>query len=490
MKTKGMPQQIDALRAAEGKRNFALLMEMGTGKTWTTLADAERAFMENKIDALCVVAPKGVHTNWVRREIPMHLSVKCLSVAWRGRPTTKDKKAELDRLFAPFPEGHAPTLRIFTINIDAINRPDGYEIVDDFIHCFRTMMVVDESTRIKNPKAERTKKCIKLGRNATARRILSGKPITKGPIDLFSQFDFLKQGLLGTTSYRAFVAEFAVLVPSDSPKMHAIMRKTGARGVPQVIETDEHGNKLWKNLDKLRALIQPHSFRVRKDECLSLPPKVYKQLTFQLTPAQRKVYDRLAEDYAYITDDLEDKSFQAIAARTKMKQVTSGFIHIDGTPILLADDQADSDRMALFKEVIEDLDGQVIVWAMFEEEINQIMTTLRVAGKSVVSYYGKTSPTDREQAIDDFQAGRVDYFVGHAAAAGIGLTLTAAETMVYYSCSFDNELRGQSEDRAHRIGQTKTLVIIDLVAEDTIDEDVLRSLAEKTATADYVIDGR
>lgn len=490
MKTKGMPQQIDALRASYGKRNFAYLMEMGTGKTWTTLADAERAFIEGKIDALAVIAPKGVHTNWVRREIPTHLGVRSFCVAWRGKPTSKKRQAELDKLFSPFPDGNAPTLRVFTINIDAVNRPEGYETLEDFLKSFRTMLVMDESTRIKNPQATRTKKCIKLRTHAEARRILSGKPITKGPIDLYSQFEFLKSGLLGTTSYRAFVAEFAVLVPSDSPKMQAILRKTGARGIPQVVETDENGNKLWKNLDKLHRLIQPHSFRVRKDECLSLPPKVYKQLTFQLSPSQRKVYERLEEDYAYITRDLEDKSFQAIAARTKMKQVTSGFIHIDGAPVLLPEDQADSDRMALFKEVIEDVEGQAIVWAMFEEEIDQIVKALKDAGKSVVTYYGKTKAADREKAIDDFQAGKADWFVGHAAAAGIGLTLTAAETMVYYSCSFDNELRSQSEDRAHRIGQTKTVVIIDLVAEDTIDEDVLRSLASKTAVADYVVDGR
>lgn len=490
MKTKGMPQQIDALRASAGKRNFAYLMEMGTGKTWTTLADAERAFMEGKIDAICVIAPKGVHTNWVRREIPTHLSTNCLAVAWRGKPTTKTKKAEIDKLFARFPEDGPPTLRVFAINIDAINKPEGYDIVEDFVKCFRTMMVVDESTRIKNPKTERTKRCIKLGRQATARRILSGKPITKGPIDLYSQFDFLKPGLLGTTSHRAFTAEFAVLLQPGDPKLIAIQRKSGGRGMPQVIATDENGNKQWKNLDKLRALIQPHSFRVRKDECLNLPPKVYKQLTFELAPAARKVYDRLKEDYSYITNDLEDKAFQAIAARTKMKQVTSGFIHIDGVPILVEDDQADSDRMKVFKEVIEDIEGQFIVFAMFEEEINQIMVALKKSGISCASYYGKTKDAERERVIDEFQAGSIQAFVGHAAAAGIGLTLTAAETVIYYSCSFDNELRGQSEDRPHRIGQTKTVVYFDLVAEDTIDEDTLRSLAEKTATADYVIDGR
>lgn len=496
MKTQGMKHQINALRASNGKRNFGYLMEQGCGKTWTTLADAERAFMENKIDCLIVVAPKGVHANWVRREIPTHVSVPSLAIAWRGRPTTKAKKTDLERLFEPLPEGSAPILRVFTINIDALIRDEGYEMVEDLLHKFRCMMVVDESQRIKNHSAQRTKKCIKLGRQATARRILTGTPLTKGPPDLYSQFDFLHPGLLGTTSYRAFFAEFAILLEPNDPKMIAIMRKNGGRYV-QTVATDDKGNKQWKNLDKLRRLIQPHSFRVTKAECLDLPPKIYKQLTFELSSAQRKVYDRLREDYAYLTDDFEDKSFIAIAARTKMKQVTSGFIHIDGVPQLIEKDQADSDRMQLFKEVIEDVDGQMIVWAMFAEEINQIMVTLKAAGITCAHYYGATSDADRERAIDGFADGSIQAIVAHGQAAGVGLTLIGNQateardlTTIYYSCSFDNEVRMQTEDRTHRIGQTLSAVYIDLVAEDTIDEDVLTNLAHKSATAAIVIDGK
>ncbi|USN16403.1 helicase [Luteibacter phage vB_LflM-Pluto] len=484
-----MKHQTEGLVACEGKRNFAFLMEQGTGKTWLTLADVERCFIAGKIDALLVVAPKGVHTNWVRREIPTHLSVEAITAAWRGRPTTTKDKARIERLYAT--HHPRPMLRVFAINIDALNTEHGHAAAERFLETFRTMMVVDESTRIKNPASKRTKKTVGLGRKAEARRILSGTPLTKAPTDLFSQFDFLKPGLLGTTSYRAFMAEYAVLVPPHSPKMQAILRKTRGRGgIPQVVETDEEGNKLWKNLDRLRDAIKPHSFRVRKDECLDLPPKVYKTVTFELTPKQRVVYDRLKEDYAYVTSDFEDMSFQAIAARTKMKQVTSGFIFVDGTPTLVEEDQASSPRMEVFKELIEDVEGQFIVWAMFEEELNQIAKALDDAGISNVLYYGKTRPDARERAIDDFQAGKVRVFVGHAAAAGIGLTLTAANTAIYYSCSYDNELRMQSEDRCHRIGTVKSVLYIDIIAEDTIDEDIARSLQVKTMLADFVIDGR
>jgi SNF2 family DNA or RNA helicase len=204
-----------------------------------------------------------------------------------------------------------------------------------------------------------------------------------------------------------------------------------------------------------------------------------------MAPKQREAYDLLKEDHHYV-NDLEDMSFQAIAARTKMKQVTSGFINIRGEPVLL--EAGENPRMDAFKEIIEDLEGSFIVWAIYEEELKQILSTLEAAGISAVSYYGATSKEDRETAIDDFQAGKVRAFVAHAAAAGIGITLTQAETTIYYSCSYDNELRLQSEDRNHRIGTVKSPVYIDLIAEDSIDEEVIESLRIKSILAGHIID--
>jgi len=488
MKTNPMQHQKKALVAMEGKRNFALLAEQGTGKTWITIADTERAFLANKINALMVIAPNGVHTNWVRREIPTHISVPVLMYVWRGKPTSKKAIAELRNFMEKkFPDGREP-LRVFAINVEATNSPGGYNAAEEFVQSFRCIGVVDESTRIKNPNAKRTQKVIALGRFCVARRILTGTPMPKAPTDLYSQYDFLKEGILGTYSYRAFVVQYAVLHDKDSPQMQALMRKVGGKGAhAQLVQEDDAGNPMWRNLDQLRDLIAPHSFRVRKADCLDLPPKVYKAIYFEMTSKQRAVYDKLKEDYHYEHDG-DDLSFEAIATRTKLKQVTSGFINIYGEPQLMGPE--DNPRMAALKELFDIVDGQIIIWAMFAEEIRQIMEALSDAGISAVAYYGATSREDREQAIDDFQAGKITAFVGHAAAAGIGITLTAAETAVYYSCSHDNELRKQSEDRNHRIGTKGTVTYYDLVAEDSIDEEIIRSLAAKTAVADYVIDSK
>jgi SNF2 family DNA or RNA helicase len=491
MKTQPMSQQKSALAHLEGKRNFALIMEMGTGKTWTALADAERCYLGNKIDAVLILAPKGVHTNWIRREIPMHLEVETICYEWKGNPTTKKAKAGLDRLYTRFGDTEHAPLRIFAINIDAIITKSGFEAALEFLKCFRVMMIVDESTRIKNPKAKRSQQVIKLGKLATARRILTGAPITKGPLDLFNQFEFLKSGLLGTTSYRAFVSEYAHLLPPDDPRMLAIVAKAGPKAAyAQVVETDRFGNKQWKNLDKLSRLIAPHSYRVRKVDCLDLPPKVYKNVFFELEPKQRAIYDRLRDQYHYIDfKNSRELSFEAIATLTKLKQVTSGYMNVDGTPQLVSPE--DNPRMAAFKEVIEDIEEgqQFIVWAMYKEEIRQVVAALRAAGISAVEFHGETAAEDRVTAVDDFQAGRVQAFVGHAQAGGLGLTLTAANLAIYYSCSYDNELRLQSEDRCHRIGTKDSVLYIDILAEETIDEDIAQSLREKTRVAALVIDG-
>ena len=495
MKTGGMVHQIKGLELSNGKWNFAYLMEQGTGKTWISIADIVRAYLKGRINAVVVFAPKGVHTNWVLRELPTHADVPLLAEAWRGKPTSKKARARLDRLYADhFEKGKEP-LRVFAINIDAINSDAGYAEVERFLEAFPNCMgILDESTRIKNPEAKRSKKIVKLGRKCLARRILSGTPLTKNPGDMFMQYEFLKPGILGTNSYRAFVAEYTVLIEADDRRMVALMKKTGAKFVPQIAETDENGLPMFKNLDKLINVLSPHSYRVTKEEALPfLPPKVYERVYFELTPAQRKIYDQIQLDYEYNDENEQEYfSFEAIAARSKLKQVTSGFINIYGEPRLL--DIEENPRLQTFKDLMEGLfdddpKRSVIVWSEFRQEMEFAKKILEDMGLSVCVYNGDTKKDDREQFIDDFQAGKYRVFLGNPAAGGIGITLTRADTTVYLSTSENAELRLQSEDRNHRIGTKSTVVYYDLHAENTVDDRTFANVEAKKRTMDYVVNG-
>lgn len=490
MKTQPMEHQLEGLRRLEGRRYYGLFCEQGTGKTWIGLADAERAFAANKINGLLVVAPKGVHTNWTRREVPTHLSAPHMAAAYRAGSKTALRACQALNVEA------GDKLRILAVNVDALNFKEGFGVAQEFLQQHRAMMIVDESHRIKTPTAGVTKRTLRLGRMAVARRIATGTPLTNAPPDLFSQFEFLRPGLLNTPSYRAFVARYAELLPDD----HGVMRhittrmkqrnrwaaQAAERGQlqgPQIIARDAQGNPRWRNLDELRALLEPHTFRVLKKDCLDLPEKIYQTRYFELSPRQQQAYTRLQQDLLIeVGGDL--LAVHAFAARGKLQQLTSGFVLVDGEPHYV---EEDNPRLALLKEVVTDQQGPFIVWAHFREEIAAIMRLLAEMKIPAAEYHGDVKPKDRELAVDGFMDGTFRAFVGQPGAGGVGLTLTAAESVIYYSNDFNYGIRAQSEDRAHRKGTTRHVVYIDLVASDTIDEAISSALQRKERTAATVL---
>jgi SNF2 family DNA or RNA helicase len=479
-----MRHQIEALRLCNGRDFYALFMEQGTGKTWTILADAERCYAAGTIDALFVLAPKGVHTNWTLREIPEHLAAPCVAEAWTSG-AGKRRRAEMERLLRPRDADEVVPMRILTMNYDAVMTKDGFEFAARFLRATRAMMVLDESHRVKSPSAGRTQRVMRLRPLAQTVRISTGTPMTNAPLDVFSQFEFMEPGLLGTTSYRAFTAEYAELVPNDSRMMANIIKRNPKAAHAQIVARNPDGSKRYRNLDKLQRLVSPHAYRVLKRQCLDLPEKIYKQQFFDLSAPQRAMYDVLEEELRIYLEDGRIETVDGIAAMVKLQQITSGFVNIDGSPMLLP--AKDNPRMGALLEIVEDLDGPFIVWARFREELRQIAAALAEAGVETATYHGATSTADREAAVDGFQSGTVRAFVGQPQAGGIGLTLTKAETVVYYSNDFNLGTRLQSEDRCHRIGTRHNVVYVDLVATKTLDGPIARALQRKTAVAAEIL---
>jgi len=450
---------------------YALFMEMGTGKSKVAIDTVGILFERGDIDTAFILAPKGVYDNWVQKEVPIHLPKRIKRKVMRWQPNiTQTYKREFTEFALPkFRE--KDTLHIFIMNIEALSTPKGAETALDFMTLnTNTIMIVDESTTIKNRQAQRTKNIIKCGRKAKYRRILTGSPITKSPMDLFSQCDFLAEKALGFNSYFSFQNRYAV-----------IQRRTmGARSFNEITG--------YRRLDELNNRLDKFSNRVLKEDCLDLPSKIYLRREVPLTSEQKNAYGMMKKLALTKLDTGELATTQSVLTQImRMQQICCGHLKTDDGDVR----HLKSNRLKELTDVIEEVSGKVIIWATWTDDILSIEKELaRIYGAdSVATYYGGTPQDERQKIVREFQDTNspLRFFVGQPKTGGYGITLTAAHTMVYYSNSYDLEIRLQSEDRAHRIGQDKPVTYIDLISPQTIDEKIVQALRDKLDIAGKVL---
>ena len=180
-KTKPYKHQMTALEKSWNRETYAYFMEMGTGKTKVLIDNLAMLYDKGKINGALIIAPKGVVGTWYNNELPTHLPnhIENITVLWKAAITKKQKES-LDELFS---EGEG--LHILIMNVEAFSTTKGMDFANKFLSCHRTMMAIDESTTIKTPTAKRTKNIIKLATHARYRRIMTGSPVTKNPLDLY-----------------------------------------------------------------------------------------------------------------------------------------------------------------------------------------------------------------------------------------------------------------------------------------------------------------
>ena len=429
-KTTPYAHQSQVLKESWDKTVWAYFLEMGTGKSKICIDNAAILFERGQIDTLIVIAPKGVYRNWARLEVPAHLPerIEHELVIWRSTPNKTEKKA------------------------------------------LTALLVVDESTSIKSPRARRTKALLKLGTLARYRRILTGFPVTQSPMDLWAQARFLGEHLLGDCGDNFYQFQYR----------YAVMKKRsiGSHTFNQVVG--------YRNLEKLSELIGKFSSRILKEECLDLPEKIYLRRNVTLTDEQLRIYTQLKEyALAHLDDDQFMTTPNVLTQLLRMQQVLSGHtMSSEGNLFEIKDNRLDE-----LMNCLEELDGQTIIWARFRYDVKRIAKALATdhGSQSIVSYFGDTSDEGRTQAIEKFQNGEARFFVGNPQTGGMGITLTAAQNVIYFSNSFDLAIRMQSEDRAHRIGQKKSVTYIDLIAEGTIDEKIVKALRSKMDIASLVM---
>ena len=463
-KTKPYAHQMTALEKSWNKESYAYFMEMGTGKTKVLIDNMAMLYDKGKVDGALIIAPKGVIGTWYNQEIPTHLPdhIENVSVLWQAN-ITKGQQEKLNELLKS-----SDKLHILIMNVEALSTSKGTDFAESFLRTHNTIMAIDESTTIKNSSAKRTKNILKLAPQSKYRRIMTGSPITKNPLDLYSQCEFLSSWLLDFASFYAFRNRYA-----EMKTIHAQGRSI------QVVN-------FFKNIGELSEKLKGFSYRVLKEDCLDLPDKIYVKRNVALTEEQSKLYKQMKTTALAILNGKQTTTVTVLTQLMRLHQITCGhFTADDGST-----QNIKSNRINELMNVLEEVEGKAIIWANYQKDMFEIKKAIEkeYGEGSVVDYYGLTPQEDRQPNIKRFQEDpECRFFVGTPQTGGYGITLTQANTVVYYSNGYDLEKRLQSEDRAHRIGQKKSVTYVDLMADDTVDEKIVKALRKKINIASEVL---
>jgi SNF2 family DNA or RNA helicase len=461
-KSKPFAHQSKALEMSWDKEVFAYFMEMGTGKSKVFIDNIAMLYNAGKINGALIIAPKGVYKNWFDSEIPNHMPdyVEKKMGLWKTDPNAKDLKP----LFSTGAELH-----ILIMNVEAFSTKKGVDFAKKFLSCHKTIIGIDESTTIKNPMAKRTRAIIELGLKCKFKRILTGSPVTKSPLDLFSQCYFLSPFLLGHESFYTFKTRYAITKQVN----------VSGRMIQLVVG--------YRNLPELSEKVKPFSYRVLKDDCLDLPKKTYMKRIVQLTDEQKRLYKTMKEKAIAFLNGKMVSTAAVITQLMRLHQITCGHFKSDDGDV----QDVKSNRLNELMDVLEEVEGKAVIWAHYRYDIEKIVESIikQYGENSVVTYYGDTSTEDRQLAIKKIQDPNspVRFIVGTPQTGGYGITLTGASTMIYYSNGYDLEKRQQSEARIDRIGQEKPMTYIDIIAEGTVDDKIVQSLRKKVNIATEIM---
>lgn len=461
--------QKTALLLGRDADAFAYLMDQGTGKTRVLLDDAAYNYMEDRIDALLVASPNSVKTNWVAwgevDAVDKHLpdAIHREGAVWISSSNASEKKQwrDFEDWLIERSEGsNDKRLIIISVNIEAIHIKRVKEFLLAFVKKFRTMMGVDESTKIKKQGSRRTKAAIEIRRHCVKARILSGAPIIKRPEDAYAQFMFLDPDILGFNSYYAFRNRYCIM---------------GGWEGREVVS--------YQRLDELSDKIASSSYRVMKDDCLDLPPKVYLPTRYvTMTKEQAKAYKTMQKDmYAEHESGIVEARI-VLTQQMRLQEITGGYLPIlcplsgdrTGTQELISPKNNPKFKEAL--DLVESNTGQFIIWSCFRAEIDGLNQLLTAEGYNVRVFDGRANDREKLAIRKEFERGEWDGIVANAAAGGMGIDeFKVANLSIYISNrAGDTEGRVQSEDRTHRGGMGASISYCDILVHNSVDTKIRR----------------
>lgn len=469
-KTQPYEHQLRAFLLSKDSEYFGYFMEMGTGKSKTILDKAFYSYCAGNIDTMVVIAPNGVHAQWIKEQVPEHAwsDVPWEGAIFRSSMNTKEKML-MDLTLAA-----KDKFRIISINVEAFSHGTATKFLENLLMSSKVLVVIDESSRIKDSSSTRTKTLLKLKKYMTQRAILTGTPVTQGVEDLYSQLNFLSEDIIGLSSFFAFRNRYCVMTEGKNPQ--------NGRTYHKVVG--------YKNMEELQQKLDGNSFRILKEECLDLPDKVFKNFYVEMTEEQKKHYLTMKKHLITQIDTGEIvEGALAITNLMRLQQILCG--HLPSSDTVGGVIEIPNNRVQACIDNIQEANGKVLVWSRFINDVQQISKALEKLDIGYVTYTGSTSQAAREEGLERFkQDPNCRVFIGNPATAGIGLNLTVANYVIWYSMSYSLEEYLQANDRVHRIGQKNNVTYIHLMCEGTIDEKVQKTLQKKQLVATTLLDIR
>ena len=432
--------------------NVALLMEMGTGKSLTAIAISGRRYLNDQIKKLLIVCPTSIMFVW-HDEFEKFADFPYTLLVLDG-----PVKKRIERLQGLKGDG----LLVSVINYESVWRME-----DELRKWGPDMIIADESQRIKTPSAQQSKAMHRLGKTAKYRMILTGTPVTQGPLDFFSQYKFLDPSIFGN-SYYAFRAKYAVM---------------GGYENRQVVR--------YQNLPDLIEKAHSIAFRVTKAEALDLPEQIDQIRYCELEPKAARIYEQMRKEcIAELEGEKVVTAANVLSKLLRLQQITGGFLG-DGEG---GTQKVSTAKLEVLKEILEDIvidnGKKLVIFARFRPEIAAIEKLLQELKIKYECITGDVDMSARGEKVRSFQNDpEIKVFIAQLQTAGLGITLTAADTVVFYSLDFSFANYDQARARLHRIGQKNNVTNIHIIAKGTVDEKVMKALAAKKNLADLVVDG-
>jgi SNF2 family DNA or RNA helicase len=525
--------QIEAFTFIKYKPAFALFMEQGTGKSKVTLMKTDYLYEKGMIDSMILITPNSIKEQWVLEEFPKHYCKPFAYIIWNRFTTNKSRNEFYDVL------SHDNMLRVFVINIEAFQSNK----IDDFLTLFckavkEPLIVIDESTRIKNPDKIRTKRILTGFKNRKYKAILTGTPTPKSPFDLYSQFEFLQDKFFGGLTYFHFKHHHGIMIKNTNSRteeeksyfkpldekgynkiknflnkrqplnQHTLLEasikyNTSVKNIMYINNMNVYTG--YKNMDKLNQKISTITFKVMKKDCLDLPDKIYMVLHADLTNEQKKLYTRLKKEYLAEYKSKELTVTNKMVMTMRLQMIAGGVFPYNELLIKKILDKNHNEVEVLkpgfkysnilpngkLEVLLDDLNNsdienkQIIIWSVFVGEIKMITNTLKEKGYSVESYYGGIPMYERKNLLDKFKKGEIQILVINSVIGGEGLNLQNSTLHYFYSNGYMSDKRLQAEDRSHRIGQKNNVIYKDIICRNTVDDKVLKILRQGINLIDY-----